>query len=85
MFCQFICASYVLAVVFIHIALKYTLLFGFFVFFVKKCKNAYYLMLFASSFALAISLRLFSSTLPDGSFFKQTITLCTFHLQTVEQ
>ena len=37
LFCQFICASYVLAVVFIHIALKYTLLL--FVFFFKNCKN----------------------------------------------
>ena len=56
-----------------------------FVFFVKKSKTAYYLMLFASSFALAIFLRLFSSALPDGSFLKHTITLCMFHLQTVEQ
>ena len=35
-FCKFICTSYLLEVVFIQIALKYTLPFGFFVFFCQK-------------------------------------------------
>ena len=64
-FCKVICTSYLLEVVFIQIALKYTLLFGFFcVFLSKSVKNAYYLMFFASSFALPMSFKLFSSTLP---------------------
>ena len=64
-FCKVICTSYFLEVVFIQIALKYTLLFVFWCFFLSKSvKNAYYLMFFGSSFVLPMSFQPFSSTLP---------------------
>ena len=86
-FCKVICTSYLLEVDFIQIALKYTLLFGFFcVSFVKKCQkcllpDAFCKFICASYFLEVVFIRIARWFI----FFKHTIRLCTFHLQTVEQ